>query len=165
MNWLVTNIVIPSQMAHVQCFAFKNAAHVDGYLFVSAVPGGLTECPMGRYGANCDQTCSDNCRGENGNNFCYQYTGVCYDGQELSKYNFCFRSHWQTNVARSDGLFIRLKKITIVMFSMHTSLHGPFWVFVEEQSNVSSRAIVCWADKLSFEDFFFSINKMLKVSK
>ncbi|XP_070193983.1 uncharacterized protein [Littorina saxatilis] len=44
------------------------------------VPSGVSQCPAGHHGAQCRQTCSDNCGGGPGNNFCYQDTGVCYDG-------------------------------------------------------------------------------------
>ncbi|XP_029345340.1 cell death abnormality protein 1 [Acyrthosiphon pisum] len=45
-------------------------------------PTGLTgpscneECTMGTYGADCKQTCSENCL----NDMCDKYTGICLDG-------------------------------------------------------------------------------------
>ncbi|KAK7092488.1 uncharacterized protein [Littorina saxatilis] len=44
------------------------------------VPSGVSQCPVGRHGAQCGQKCSDNCGGGPGKNFCDQHTGVCYDG-------------------------------------------------------------------------------------
>ncbi|XP_070205136.1 scavenger receptor class F member 1-like isoform X2 [Littorina saxatilis] len=44
------------------------------------VPSGVSQCPAGHHGAQCGQTCSDNCGRGPGKNFCYQDTGVCYDG-------------------------------------------------------------------------------------
>jgi len=34
------------------------------------------DCGMEQYGADCEQTCSSNCR----NNKCDQYTGICNQG-------------------------------------------------------------------------------------
>ncbi|XP_070183691.1 platelet endothelial aggregation receptor 1-like isoform X2 [Littorina saxatilis] len=44
------------------------------------VPGEVSQCKAGRYGRDCQLECGKNCGGGSGRNFCYQDTGVCYDG-------------------------------------------------------------------------------------
>ncbi|XP_070203468.1 multiple epidermal growth factor-like domains protein 11 [Littorina saxatilis] len=54
--------------------------------FQILVPVGVSQCPAGQYGAQCELNCSDNCGGGQGSNFCDQDTGACYDDCDGGQY-------------------------------------------------------------------------------